>query len=37
LLRQQVTSIAAAKDELAKLYAGLFERLPTPAVSGTSQ
>lgn len=34
MLRQQVSSVTAAKEELAKLYAGLLERLPTPAVRG---
>ena len=37
LLRQQVSSITAAKDELAKLYAGLLERLPVPAGHKASQ
>jgi hypothetical protein len=37
LLRQQVSSITAAKDELAKLYAVLLERLPATASDGKSQ
>lgn len=37
LLRQQVSSVSAAKDELARLYAVLLERLPAPAADGANQ